>query len=216
VDHTRHLGIFNLNQRSCTIIGAGGIGAITALTLAKMGMSYVRIFDRDTVDDVNLPTQFHKVSDIGKMKVDAVRENIALFSDETEVIAHHDRVNAETDLVDWIVISAVDSINARKEIWKSISLSNPAWYLDARMASEVFQLYAVPMDDLDRWRAYNDALEALNEEDVPEETCTMKATMFCACVAAGIIGSTVRKIATAKKVPFLLNFDIFNNALTVI
>jgi molybdopterin/thiamine biosynthesis adenylyltransferase len=210
------LGIFNLSGRSATVIGAGGVGAITAITLAKMGVTYIQIYDRDTVDDVNIATQFHGVSDVGKPKVKAVKGNISLFSDETEVYAHADRVTADTDLTDWIVISAVDSINARKEIWKAVGLSSAAWYLDARMASEVFQLYAVNLTDDAAIEAYDKALGALNEDDVPEETCTMKATIFCADVAAGLIGATVRKIATDKHVPFLLAFDIFNNALTVL
>jgi len=216
MDHTRHSGIFSLLNKTCTIIGAGGIGAITALTLAKMGMSGIRIFDDDTVDEVNLPTQFHRLSDVGLPKVQAVTGNISQFSDDTSVVTEEVRVTPETDLSDWLVISAVDSINARKDIWKAVRESRVSWYLDARMASETFQLYSIDMDDWKRIAMYDEILDSVNEEDVPEEPCTSKATIFTGCAAAGHIGAAVRRIVTGDQTSFLMVHDIFRQVLTVI
>jgi len=216
MDHTRHSAIFSLLNKSCTIIGAGGIGAITAITLAKMGMSGIRIFDDDTVDDVNLPTQFHKISDVGTRKSQAVLWNARLFSDIENFDAEIGRVTPQTNLSDWLVISAVDSINARKDIWKAVRESKVGWYFDARMASETFQLYTICMDDWKRVAMYEDILNAVNEEDVPDEPCTSKATMFTACVASGLIGAAIRRVVTGNQKSFLVVHDIFRQVLTVI
>ena len=52
MNHTRHMGIFQVPSTfSVTLIGAGGIGATTALTLAKMGVRILQIFDDDTVSE---------------------------------------------------------------------------------------------------------------------------------------------------------------------
>ena len=216
MNHTRHAGIFNLMGKHATIIGAGGIGAMTALVLAKMGMTMLRVYDDDAVDDVNLATQFHKLSDIGKLKVEALVQTIELFSDDTMVFPLDTRVAEDTDLSDDIVISAVDSITGRQQIWQAVKKSRVSWYLDARMASETFQLYSVNMSSPSVMDAYETALMSLNEEDVPDEVCTSKATFYTASVAAGHIGAAVRRIVMAQPQPLLVVHEIFKNVLTVI
>ena len=52
-------------RRKVTVIGAGGIGAATCLALAKMGVPFFTIIDDDVVSDVNMPTQLHRLADLG-------------------------------------------------------------------------------------------------------------------------------------------------------
>lgn len=191
--HTRHIGIFDASHTHVTLVGAGGIGAMAALTLAKMGVSDLTIYDGDTVSPENLPTQFHRLDDLGRNKVDGLAETIRMFSDDTEVFPCAGRVTADMALYGTVVISAVDSIQARKDIWEAVKNGTCGWYLDARMAAEEVHLFTVNMDHPE-W--YEEALAKEDDSRVPDLTCTAKATMFCSALSAAIIGRTVRKIIT--------------------
>lgn len=217
MDHTRHIGIFNAKDWPVTLIGAGGIGSLTAIVLAKMGVPILNIYDPQVIDDVNIATQFYGVNNVSMYKVVALKYLIGRFSDETVVNDIIDRVGPEYiyDPVEFrapIIISAVDSIKARQDIWAVVAQERWHWYLDARMSAEVFQLYAV---NRARFTAYGDMIMGLKEEDVLNEPCTSKATIYTAAIAAGHIGATVRKIITSNEVPFFMSHDIINNNILV-
>jgi molybdopterin/thiamine biosynthesis adenylyltransferase len=212
VDHTRHIGIFNADGWAATLIGAGGIGSMTGIVLAKMGLSQITLYDDDNVDEVNIATQFYRFEDIGQPKVSALKTLIERFSD-TLVTPSTERVTLSTnpdELRNPIIISAVDSVDARKEIWDAVQKANPLWYLDARMAAEQFHLYTVDMDE-PGW--YDASLMALNEDDVPELPCTEKATIYTAAVAAGHIAATVKNIIIGGPTPHLITHHIPNYVL---
>jgi hypothetical protein len=217
MDHTRHIGIFTAKDWPVTLIGAGGIGAITAIVLAKMGIPVLNIYDDDTVDPENVATQFYGPSDIGQDKTYSLTKLIANFSDETIVYPNYLRVGRvgvePKHLKNPIIISAVDSITARKVIWQNVLQTKWMWYLDARMSAEIFQLYAV--NGISRIDPYNAMLMDLNEEDVLDEPCTSKATIYTGAMAAGHIGSAVRKIVSGQPVPFLMVHNIFENQILV-
>jgi molybdopterin/thiamine biosynthesis adenylyltransferase len=209
LNHVRHSGIYDASLLSVTLIGAGGIGATTALTLAKMGVRQFEIWDGDTVSEENIATQLHKPAQIGVGKVYALAHTLGEFSDEIiRLDKFMGRVDEHSTICDQIVISAVDSITARQDIWKAVVRGGFEWYLDARMAAEEFQLHIVDARD-PTW--YDKLITGEREEDVPDEVCTMKATYFCSQIASGLIGSTVRKIVTGLPVPHKIVFNIRNS-----
>jgi len=202
------MGIFDASQISVTLIGTGGIGAITAIVLSKMGVETIALYDPDIVDDVNLPTQFFRLDDLTDFKVDAAGLAVEEFSDDTTVIANAHRVDSQTNPLELsanVIISAVDSIQSRKDIWK---VAREAWfecYLDARMAAETFQLYAVsPMDMA--W--YTNMLNRQTDENTPDLPCTEKATIYTAAFAAGHIAHAVKEIALGRSLPHAVIHDI--------
>lgn len=218
IDHTRHMGIFDVGHLSVCLVGAGGIGAITAITLGKMGVKNILLFDDDDVDEVNIATQFHRCSDVRTHKVTAVSKLVAEFSDTVAMpykmrIDEH-RILSAAD----IYISAVDSIASRQGVWQAIKnlwdLVEPdrtRWYIDARMGAEVYEQFVV---DLDRYRWYDRSINNASDEDIPDLPCTSKATIYTANIAAGHIGAAVRRIATGDQDPGFLTHDIMNNHLS--
>ena len=110
-----------------------------------------------------------------------------------------------THLYGDIIISAVDSIWARQNIWQAVKRSAAGWYLDARMGSEVFQLYAVNLDGDTSW--YDKALSEQSDATALEEPCTSKATIYTGFIGAGHLGSAVRKIITGRPLP---HFTVHN------
>lgn len=210
MNHVRHLGIYSAYDLSVTLIGAGGIGALTAVVLGKMGVGHLKIADDDIVEDINLSTQFHPIASVGMLKTVAAGTTLQLFSDDTEIELGPWRVERDDDpelITNPIIISAVDSIEVRKDIWSVVQKTHALWYLDARMSAEDFQLYTVDMQDSD-W--YNQGLGQINEADVPELPCTSKATIFTAAAASGVIGSVIRRIATGESIPKLITYDVHN------
>jgi molybdopterin/thiamine biosynthesis adenylyltransferase len=213
VNHVRHCGIFDASQLEVTLIGAGGIGALAGITLAKMGIPYMKVWDDDVVSPENLPTQFFKVFDVESYKVLALNETIHEYSDEIEVhpVAARVEPGISTDAVlAPVIISAVDSINARKGIWEVVKSLPFLWYLDARMGAENFMLYTVRRGN-HQW--YDEALARQDENAVEELPCTAKATIYTSAISAGMIGRTVRMIATGITPPKIVTFDIMNDVL---
>ncbi|WP_018232600.1 HesA/MoeB/ThiF family protein [Thioalkalivibrio thiocyanodenitrificans] len=68
------------------IIGAGGLGAPTALYLAAAGVGTITIADPDTVELSNLQRQIiHHTADIGRLKVASAADRLAAINPEVKV-----------------------------------------------------------------------------------------------------------------------------------
>ena len=212
-DHTRHSGIFAPLEGRITLIGAGGIGALTAVVLAKMSDGELEIWDADTVDPINIATQYHTVHHIGMNKAAATAEMVSLYSDSCEVGANGMNFPGEFEfLPSRFVVSAVDSIKSRKAIWAALKGKMWEYYLDARMSAEVFQLYTVSAKNVE-W--YEHMLGLQDDAEIADIPCTAKATIYTAAFAAGHIGKTIRELVTGKNPPIFLEHDIIAERITV-
>jgi molybdopterin/thiamine biosynthesis adenylyltransferase len=196
MNHERHSNIFNVpTYFNVGIVGAGGIGATTALTLAKMGTVQMTVWDDDIVSDINIPTQLHAPVEINELKVVSLQKTLEHFSDEIFFEGKRERIDENSSFERFnLLVSAVDSITARQNIWGAVTRSMVEWYVDARMAAEEFQAFVINTHDLRAVERYHAMLMSLQESDVPDVPCTMKATFFCASIAAGHIGAILRNI----------------------
>ena len=149
-----------------TMIGLGGIGNSVVPLLAKMGVRDFVVYDPDIFEARNGPTEiFYPESAVGEPKVQVMlqtlkflfdtefcyNEDDVLPADAIGYVAHQERVDANTEL-SGIVISGVDSMNSRQEIWKAVKehCYDIDYFVDARSAGEVVQIFAVcPYDDKD-------------------------------------------------------------------
>ena len=201
MDHVRHMGLFNVpSYFTVGLVGAGGIGALTALNLAKMGVRQLTVWDADTVSPENIATQLHPVSGVGKLKTEVLVETLETFSDEILVEPVAQRLGPGMDLpypFD-LFISAVDSITARQDIWSVVTSSRVDWYLDLRMSALEYQHFLVAMHDPGAVERYHTMLMSIKEDDVPEEVCTEKATFFTASAAAAHAGKVLYDILLDK------------------
>jgi len=197
MDHTRHTGIYNVpTYYRVGLVGGGGIGAMTALVLSKMGVVQLTVWDGDTVSETNIATQWHRVSDVGKEKVFSLARSLEEFSDELLFEPMPEWVTEQTVFPYFdLLISAVDSITARKLVWDAIYRGEkPAWYLDQRMSARQYQHFLVCMADKQAVQNYANLLESISEDDVETEPCTEKATFFCSATAAGHAGNVLCNI----------------------
>ena len=100
------------------IVGAGALGGQMAITLAAAGIGFIQIFDDDRVDLSNLQRQTHFVtSDVGALKVDALKARIASLNPGVEIDAVSERWSPEHSMGDAnIILDGTDNFESRFEI----------------------------------------------------------------------------------------------------
>ena len=184
-----------------TVIGAGGIGSFAIDALTKMGCSNITVFDHDKVEPHNMPNQRFSPSNMGMTKVEAI-QNFAFISTGTKINAVPRRWTKEDELSD-IVISAVDSMRTRKQIWKKVRY-NPAvrLFIDGRIGGENSEVYALAPVDPDRVKFYAKTL--FSDKNAAELPCTARAVIFVGFGIAAEISLVVRLFAKGLRFPRLI------------
>lgn len=100
------------------LLGAGGLGAPTALYLAAAGVGHLGIVDDDVVDASNLQRQvIHSTETIGEPKVESAKQTIQKLNPDVKVTTYNTRLNAD-NIVDIIqdydiVVDGVDNFPTR-------------------------------------------------------------------------------------------------------
>ena len=65
-----------LKASSVGIAGIGGLGSNAAVALARAGIGRLTLVDFDNVEKTNLDRQYYFLDQVGKPKVEALRDNI--------------------------------------------------------------------------------------------------------------------------------------------
>jgi len=65
-----------LKNAKVAICGLGGLGSNIAISLARMGIGYIKLIDFDIVEPSNLNRQQYFIDQIGMYKTDAILENL--------------------------------------------------------------------------------------------------------------------------------------------
>ncbi|HAH32138.1 MAG TPA: thiamine biosynthesis protein ThiF [Elusimicrobia bacterium] len=81
-----------LKTSTVGIAGAGGLGSNVAVSLARVGVGRLIIADFDRVEPSNLNRQQYFVKQIGRRKVEALRENLKNINPFSEYIIHDIKV----------------------------------------------------------------------------------------------------------------------------
>lgn len=186
------------------LIGCGGIGSFTALVLSKMGVRQLSLYDPDGIEEHNLPNQFFRLSDIGRRKVEALREILREFAG---LAIEAQPVQVEGQRMAGIVISGVDTMQARETIWRQGIRYRTAIlrYIDARMGAEVARIYTVKPTDPGDIRFYEKTL--YHDEEAESLPCTAAAIVYSGFAIASLIGNLVKRVATGEDLPREILFD---------
>jgi sulfur-carrier protein adenylyltransferase/sulfurtransferase len=92
-------GQLKLLNSKVLLLGAGGLGAPTALYLAAAGVGTIGIIDDDVVDESNLQRQvIHNTERVGIPKSTSARITIEALNPDVEVIEHNTRLDASNIL----------------------------------------------------------------------------------------------------------------------
>lgn len=217
----------NILEVPIQLIGAGGIGSFTALALMKMGFHAINIFDGDNVAVENLGTQMYGCSDAGLGKHLQPNGHGALVKSEAITATLKDpsfSVDTRDALIAYahyslmtygrlkgVIISAVDSMKVRKQIWDAHkNHKDTKWLIDARMGGEQAILYAVNPNSPRDIRMYEKTLHT--DEQAWQDPCTARATVFTGLLIAGMIAKTVRDCLSERtNYPRVMHWDIAQN-----
>ncbi len=184
-----------LVKLSVVVIGCGAVGSFTVLTLAKMGVTAITVFDGDTVEEHNLPNQWYKPDHVGMNKTDALWDIVYDFTGvELRANAHH----YTREPLAGLVICCVDSMDTRLRIWREVRKFKPDLYIDARMGAEVGKVHVVQPHDPTSCRRYEADLYPSSEAF--HAPCTAKATVYCAAGLAAYIAAIVAGYVNGRQV----------------
>jgi sulfur carrier protein ThiS adenylyltransferase len=75
------------------IAGVGGIGSNVAVNLVRSGFDHLKIIDFDRVELSNLNRQFYFYDQIGRLKVEALTENLRRIRPEITIEAVAERID---------------------------------------------------------------------------------------------------------------------------
>jgi molybdopterin/thiamine biosynthesis adenylyltransferase len=201
LDFHRQTGILtqeDLNRHRYTVIGAGGLGSPLAVLLAKLGVRDLTVWDDDVVGEENLASQFYRLADVGRPKVEALRDICQAFAG-VELVATPMRFDG-LPATNGIVITAVDSMAARREIWQRDIRYNAGvpLYLDARMGGQEGRVYSVAPchpDAVDRYEA-----SLYGDDEAFALPCTARAIAYNTAFLAGLIASQIQKYVSGRTV----------------
>jgi len=203
--YLRQVDIFDPseNQVPVSIVGAGGIGSIVALALAKLGLTEIDVYDHDRIDEWNVPNQMFRPNQVGEDKVTALE---SVVSDLTGVAIHPYKMEVGNNGTQvgapfrgGIVVSAVDTMEVRKKIWKMVKL-NPKFRLlvDGRLGGESICCYTVNPCDPDDIERYESTLHS--DEEGEELSCTARSIIWTTFFIGGLISRSIGKYLKDGKI----------------
>ena len=192
--NARYSGIVNnTDQFVFHILGCGAIGRSAATQISRMGAVRFCLYDCDTVESVNIGVSQYNVNDIGKNKVDALKEHLLRINPEAAIQTEHGMFSeysyeGEND----IAILGFDSMESRLDAVKVLCQykdAKPKYIIDGRMGAEHYQQYVVENPTLTKYMQiwYSD-------EDGSVEPCNAKATSYCSNMSGSFIANTIRKL----------------------
>lgn len=181
IDPLRHLTVFSphaFGQKRVDVIGAGATGSRVVLGLAKLGVENIHVWDFDTVVEHNLANQLYGLADIGKLKVEALRELVRAQTG-TEVSVHPERVNGSQALGE-IVFLLTDTMASRREIWEGALKFKLRTKLvvETRMGADSGRIYVIDPSRPQHIRRWEQTL------------CSDDETEVSACGASTSVGAT--------------------------
>ena len=170
------------------IIGCGSVGSTLAELLVRNGVTKLTLWDFDHVEPHNISNQMFRHADIGKLKVEALRDLLIAINPEAEYDIEIQPKGWTGKLLSGYLFLCVDNIDLRREIVeKHMDSPYVKAVFDFRTLLESAQHYAA---DWENYRQKQNLLKSMqfSHEEAKEET------PVSACgVTLGVV-TTVRSI----------------------
>ena len=118
-----------LRKSSVGIAGAGGLGSNAAVALARAGIGRLILVDFDKIEESNLDRQYYFLDQVGKIKVEALKDNIKRINSAVKVEILNQKLekgSMEKPFHDVdVVIEALDNAETKTEFIEEILLKLP-------------------------------------------------------------------------------------------
>lgn len=211
----------NIQKKTVTIAGVGGIGSYVTFLLGRMKPSKIILYDPDVVEAANMSGQLYCSNDIGSHKVDSITSMIGKYANYYHVICFPERFNSESEATD-IMICGFDNMEARKlffDRWTSRVMMLPesergkCLFIDGRLAAEEFQVFAIQGNDGRAMKEY-ESKWLFSDSEADETICSYKQTTFMANMIASVMVNLFVNFAAnecgplfPRDVPFMTSYS---------
>jgi len=197
MDYLRQLELLNpkeIKDKEIVLVGAGATGSYIALMLAQLGwgdsargQGKLRVFDGDIIEPHNLCNQAYELSQIGKHKVEALKELIKRKCG-FDIEIYNEMVDENTNsklLQGKYVFLLTDTMSSRKEIFeKHLKFSfNTDLIIETRMGLRDGRVYAFSPSNISHRDEWVNSLYSDEEAEVSR------------CGASASIITTVMELA---------------------
>lgn len=179
------------------IVGCGSVGSTVAENLARCGVSRFTLWDFDDVEAHNIVNQMFRQQDIGRNKVDALKDIILEINPDANIKLKPNGWNGE--MMSGYIFLAVDSIDVRRKIVEQMfdSIYVKAIF-DFRTLLESAQHYAADWSVLQMKQNLLNSMQFSHDEAAEE-------TPVSACgVTLGV--ATIVRLISALGVNNYINF----------
>lgn len=181
------------------IVGCGSVGSTLAENLARCGVTKMTLWDFDTVEAHNIVNQMFRQQDVGKLKVEALRDILMDINPEIKDNVELKPKGWEGKLMSGYIFLCVDNIELRRTIVeKHMDSPYVKAVFDFRTLLESAQHYAA---DWNNYKMKQDLLKSMqfSHEEAAEET------PVSACGVTLGVATTVRLVC-ALGVDNYINF----------
>lgn len=209
VDYKRQALIANprlLAETKVHIVGIGTVGSNAAYHLARIGVKDFTIYDADSVEAHNIPSQQFDHADIGRLKVEAATEQILRSAPDATVDAVPEFCDG-SEMLEGVVVLGLDSMDARREVFATACEYQPQVKLviDIRMAGNTAQVFAFNPSDPEAVEAYK--LFDFNNDMGAELPCGGESVSYVGPWSGVLASNLVRQHVMGEEVPFSITVD---------
>lgn len=179
------------------IIGCGSVGSTVAELLVRLGLTNLVLYDFDTVEPHNITNQLFRDADVGKTKVDALKEILIGINPDVAKDIKTSVQGYKSQPLSGFVFLCVDNIDTRREIVEH-SKGNEfiKAMFDFRMRLEDAQHYAADWSEKGMVQNLLNTMKFTHAEAMAE-------TPVSACNIALSVAPTVRMICSAGTANFM-------------
>ncbi len=170
------------------IIGCGSVGSTLAENLARCGVTKLTLWDYDTVEPHNLVNQMFRQQDVGKLKVEALRDILFDINPDIKNDLEIQPQGWQGKILSGYIFLAVDNIELRRRIVEA-HMNTPfiKAVFDFRTLLEEAQHYAADWSDSTMKENLLKSMQFTHEEAKEE-------TPVSACGITLGVATTVRLI----------------------
>ena len=179
------------------IIGCGSVGSTVAEMLARCGVTKFTLWDFDIVESRNIANQMFRHTDIGKPKVEALKDILVGINPDIENDIKLNPEGWNGNRLSGFIFMCVDSIDLRREIVKFL-WNNPyvKAVFDFRTRLTDAQHYAAD------WTKMKEKENLLNSMEFTKEEAA-EETPVSACGVELCVAPTVRTICSCGVANFI-------------
>lgn len=196
------------------IIGCGSVGSTLAENLARSGVTKFTLWDFDHVESHNIANQMFTQEDVGRLKVEALKDIILRINPDAEPDIELQPKGWQGKMLSGYLFLCVDNIDLRREIVKK-HYDSPfvKAVFDFRTRLEDAQHYAADWSDPRLKKALLDSMNFSHEEAAEETPVSACNVTLGVCPTVRIIcaygAANFMNFINGKKLRHLVLADAF-------